>query len=273
MLNKKVRLIITAALSAALLLSGCGDSAAELVDETISESTVSQTSAETTTTTEATTAITTMTETTTETETEITTETETTQERELTPEEVNLMNDMPEIVFIKLYNYPYPNISKGYYIDKHGAMSYFEIEDEDVFDYRKIIYDSYSDPKKIEVTVDFSYMTDFCEEMKSSSTETSPDAVNEVTICNLYKALTGVNKDSTVKCWEDPDTVLHPQYGVYGIRSAENGDKEMILLREYGGIWNVSVDTAANDLFEQLNGIFPEIESEPDELPIMIDLE
>ena len=86
MLNKKVRLIITAALSAALILSGCGSSAAELVDETISESTVLQTSAETTTTTATTpetttatttaaTTTTTMTETTTKATTAATTET------------------------------------------------------------------------------------------------------------------------------------------------------------------------------------------------------
>ena len=89
MLNKKIRSIITAALSAALLLSGCGSSAAELVDETILESTVLQTSAETTTTTVTTTATTpettnaattaatttTMTETTTKATTAATTET------------------------------------------------------------------------------------------------------------------------------------------------------------------------------------------------------
>ncbi len=266
MFNRKVRLIITVALSTALLLSGCGSSTAELFDETILESTVLQTSAETTTTAEATTEATTAaitatttkttTETTTETKTETEAEIETTQERELTPEEVNLMNDMPEIVFVLSHSYwssskdEYSNI-RGFYITKNGEVKMYAFSDEEESKYTDII----------EVYDELENVT--CSDMifRAEGDKITQDDLNTVPISDLielYKKLLLVDNESKIKEEENAADAVYGHYELYGIRANQNSEKEFILLDGWGESFLINEDINAQEISNEIrSSIYP----------------
>ncbi len=241
MFNKKASLIITVALSTALLLSGCGNSTAELVDETILESTVLQTSAETTTTAEATTEATTAvitattTKTTTETKTETEAEIETTQERELTPEEVEIYDGMPDIVFVMSYQIDDDNIF-GCYVMKTGEIKLFDfrsIAPSEIYDV-KDVYDRLEEAgcERLEPRTEIYWSDEDYDERLI--TEDELNILSQDKIIGYYKRLLLIEGDAEYIKWGYVLDSYWGYYKLYGIKKNEQGVNECIILSGYG---------------------------------------
>ncbi len=235
MFKKKVRLIITVALSAALLLSGCDSSAAESVDETISESTVLQTSAETTTTTEATTEVTTATTTETTAETTTETETETTQKRELTPEEMEIYDGMLDIVFVMSYQKDDDNIF-GCYVMKTGEIKLFDfrpIAPDEIYDV-KDVYDRLEEAgcERLEPRTEIYWSDEDYDERLI--TEDELNILSQDEMIGYYKRLLLIKGDAEYIKWGYTLDSYWGYYKLYGIKKNEQCVNECILLRGYG---------------------------------------
>ncbi len=253
MFNKKASLIITAALSAALILSGCGNSTAELVDETILESTVLQTSAETTTTAEATTEATTAATTATAKETT----TETTQERELTPEEVEIYDGMPDIVFVMSYQIDDDNIF-GCYVMKTGEIK--------LFDFRSIAPDEIYDVKDVYDRLEEAG----CERLEPRSamhydihliTEDKLNHLSQYEMIGYYKRLLLIEGDAEYVKWGWTLDADGGYYKLYGIKENDQGDKECILLSGYGIDSEYEHSNSdARDMYADFRGLLPNLD-------------
>ena len=92
-------------------------------------------------------------------------------------------------------------------------------------------------------------------------------------IKEYYKILLNVDKNAVMKNSFDVSAVLHPQYGFYGIRFNDDGEQEMLTLREYGGEWSISTDSNADKLYEHIKSEFPLIADEKDNIPIWAEWE
>ncbi len=253
MFNKKVRLMTAMILSMTLLLSGCeGDT--ETASETTAEAAVSQTSGETATTAETTTEATTAATTATTTETE----TETTQERELTPEEVNLMNDMPDIVFI-LSHIGVENNSnlQGFFITKNGDIKMYSFDDSEWGKYIDIV-DLYDELESAVCTSMEFHGKKFANDNLDSA------VISQIKLIEQYDKLLLVNKNAEINEYGNPADVVCGYYNLYGIRTGQNGAEEFIYLNGWGDVYKVNTDEYVREICSDIitDNIFPKVDIE-----------
>ena len=262
-----------------VLLSGCSkaDEASVPVEETttttetITEATTATTTEPTTvttteatttepateTTTEATTATTTepATETTTESTTVTTTEpTTVTTEIALTPEELEIYNTMPDIVFVLSHCYyssskygKYSNI-RGVYVTRNGEMKMYAFSDEEEGKYRDIpkVYDNLKN-----VT---------CSELvfRQEGDEFTQDDLNTVSMSDLielYKNLMLVDKKAKIAESGNTTDAIYGMYKLYGIRVDKDGEKEIILLSGWGDDYYLNTDLYADEIAKNIKNI------------------
>ncbi|MGN0608674.1 MAG: hypothetical protein ACI4J6_05680 [Oscillospiraceae bacterium] len=249
MLKKVFALIISTAICLSLF-SGCGESAvgeAQTEEETTSATIAAQTSNEislTEITTEATTTITT--ETTLEITTEATSETtieatvtaeETTTERELTADEVELMNSMPDIVFVLSHCYYDTNIL-GFFVEKDGNVKLYDFRDREPEKYYNVL----DVLDELETVV--------CPEIELSGSVLKPEnlKISEVQMIEYYKILMQIDKNSEIINCENPTDSVDGYGELYGIRNNENGEREIITLTGWGDFYDFNSDPLAEEI-------------------------
>lgn len=270
MLLKKLKCIFlcTAMVLSGIMLSGCDSSSAELVDEITAEATASvtvetaktasETISETTTvtTTETVTEVTTTetateatTTTTTEADTEVLTEattaalpeittttrtettTETTQLLDLTPEELEVYNSMPDIVFVLSHCYDsasnseeWYSKSRGFYVKKNGDIKMFNFIKDDGY---------YDIPERFEEIENYT-----CSEMlyynRGIITQDDLDTVSIQVLIEQYEKLLLVDKSSKITKEDNVSSSYDGNFKLYGIRTVEKEMQEIILLSGWG---------------------------------------
>lgn len=232
--------------------------------ETTTEITTTETATEVTakTTTEANIEIPTPTETTvkiqTETTIESTTEapsetttettTETTQPINLTPEELEVYNSMPDIVFVLSHCYgrsdpnwgAYSNI-RGFYITKNGEVKMYKFSDEEERKYMDVakVYDELKN-----VTCSELVFRGEGDEITQSDLDTV--AISE--LIELYNKLLLVDEKSEFEEMENSNNALYGIYKLYGIRTNKNGKNEIILLSLKGDYYRTNKDMYAQEI-------------------------
>ncbi len=239
MFRKKIRRIFSIILAAGIsvsLLSACEKAESVPEETTSSETTVSETTAK------------------------------------YSDEELELMaQDMPEIVFVKVYYFDSEEkCTKGYYIKNDGTVNYFELENENVFDYRKIVKQDFSGVSRYKTVFDLSEVLKKSEAFEENTVSIEEKTIDTEELKEYYKTLLNVDKNAVMKNSFDVSAVLHPQYGFYGIRFNDDGEREMLTLREYGGEWSISTDSYAENVYNQLQNIFPLISAEDSRIPIWV---
>lgn len=233
-----------------VLLSGCSkaDEASVPVEETTT-TTETITEATTATTTEPTTVTTT--EATTATTTELTT---VTTEIALTPEELEIYNTMPDIVFVLSHCYyssskhgKYSNI-RGVYVTRNGEMKMYAFSDEEEGKYRDIpkVYDNLKN-----VT---------CSELvfRQEGDEFTQDDLNTVSMSDLielYKNLMLVDKKAKIAESGNTTDATYGMYKLYGIRVDKDGEKEIILLSGWGDDYYLNTDLYADEIAKNIKNI------------------
>lgn len=236
--------------------------------ETTTEITTTETATEVTakTTTEANIEIPTPTETTvkiqTETTIESTTEapsetttettTETTQPINLTPEELEVYNSMPDIVFVLSHCYDrsdprwgaYSNI-RGFYITKDGEIKMYEFSDEEERKYRDVtkVYDELEN---------VTYSELIFQAEKDEISQSDLDTVPMSDLIELYNKLLLVDEKSKFKEHTSYCDVEVGLYELYGIRTNKNGEKEFILLSTRGDYYLTSKDVYAQEVNDEV---------------------
>ncbi len=192
-----------------------------------------------------------------------------------TDEELNVLaENMPEIVFVKAYYHEgEEDCTKGYYIKNDGTVNNFELENENIFDYRKIANQKFIMESRYEKIFDLSEVLKQCEKLEENTVSTEEKIVDAEDLKGYYKMLLNVDENAVMKNSFDVSAVLHPQYGFYGIRFNDDGEQEMLTLREYGGEWSISTDSNADKLYEHIKSEFPLIADEKDNIPIWAEWE
>lgn len=205
---------------------------------------------EITTTTRTETTIETTTEAPSETTTETTTET--TQPLNLTPEELEVYNSMPDIVFVLSHCYglsdpnwgSYSNI-RGFYITKNGEVKMYAFSNEEESKYIDVaeVYDELEN-----VT---------CSELlfRGEGDEITQDDLDTVAISDLielYNKLLLVDEKSKFKQSNNYCDVVTGIYQLYGIRTNKNGGKEIILLSLRGDYYLTNKDIYAQEISDEV---------------------
>lgn len=195
----------------------------------------------------------TTTETTIETTTETTTETtaETTQSLNLTPEELEVYNSMPDIVFVLSHCYmsatrysKYTNI-RGFYITKDGEVKMYAFSDEE-------------ESKYIDVTKVYDELENVtCSELvfraeEDEITQSDLDTVAISDLIELYNKLLLVDEKSKFKQSDNYCDVSCGIYELYGIRTNKNGKKEVILLSLRGDYYLTNKDIYAQEISDEV---------------------
>ena len=221
MLNKKVRLIITAALSAALLLSGCGE-ASETVDETAAKT------AEKTFTDE---------------------------------ELDEMAKNMPEIVFVMSHHYDDTNILGCYVTNTGEMKLYDfrNIAPNEIYEIPDV-YDRLEEAACSEIYFPDSGWREEEGKIETTEGTIREDDLTTISadeLANSYKKLLLADKKYT--CIGIRPNTIQGNYEILGVRS-KNNDKEFFLLRAYGDNDDlISSDPYAAELYEWLCEKFPKI--------------
>lgn len=236
MLKKVFALIISTAICLPLF-SGCGESA---VGEAPAEEETTKITTETTseTTTEATT------------DTTVTAE-ETTTERKLTADEVELMNSMPDIVFVLSHHYNGENVA-GFFITNTGEMKMYDFRDREPGEYCNV------------VDVLNELESGVCSEIEFQRgiyKESDLAAVSKISLIDMYNKLLAVDKDSEIEMYGTPVDAVYGQYELYGVRNSSYDIKEAVFLYGWGNYFYENTDTYAQDIYWNKEKIFPGIES------------
>ncbi len=244
------------------MLSGCDSSSAELVDEITAEAitsvtaettkAASETISETTTvtTTETTTEVTekTAAESDTEVPSETAAEVQTETTNDLTPEELEVYNSMPDIVFVLSHTYyTYPNI-RGFYITKNGEIKMYAFSDEKEGVYTAVpeIYDELEN-----VTCSELSLFDGGHEI----TQDDLDTVAISGLIELYNKLLLVDEKSEFEEKNNYCDVVNGIFELYGIRTNKSGEKEIILLSLKGDYYLISEDIYAREISDEVYNI------------------
>ena len=241
-LNRILSTILSAIISITLL-SGCEKSESVTEGTTISEVTAATVTSTTTAVPE--TAL----ETTTEPTTTPIATSETTPEtaRELTAEELEIMNEMPEIVFVMSHHFSGENIN-GFYITKNGEVKMFDFKgQEEQVTYVPYVLDKLDDATCSEMIVNsYSGDTVKTEELKS---------VPEYKMVEYYKILLQIDKNSEIiQC----SSFVDAEYGYgdfYGIRKVDK-KTEIITLTGWGNAYNANKDELSSEL--NIVEVFPQ---------------
>lgn len=223
-----------------VLLSGCSkaDEASVPVEET-------------TTTTE------TITETTTEPTTITTTEpTTVTTEIALTPEEMEIYNTMPDIVFVLAHCYnmrsdEYSNI-RGFYVTKDGKVKMYAFSDEEPEKYRDI-FEVYDELENVTCS-EFYFEND-----EHVFKQDDLDTISKKHLIVQYQKLMLADKRSPIRGRNTYLDWIVGDYDLYGIRTKQDGTKEIIYLSGWGDYYYINTDTYADEIYKDLDNIFPNV--------------
>lgn len=204
---------------------------------------------EITTTTQTETTIETTTEAPSETTTETTTET--TQPLDLTPEELEVYNSMPDIVFVLSHCYmsatrysKYTNI-RGFYITQNGEVKMYAFSDEEESKYIDVteIYDELEN-------VTCSELVFRAEEDEITQSDLDTVAISD--LIELYNKLLLVDEKSEFEKSNSYCDVSCGIYELYGIRTNKNGEKEIILLSLRGDYYLTNKDIYAQEVSDEV---------------------
>lgn len=165
----------------------------------------------------------------------------TTAEYELTEEDLQLLDSMPEIVFITSHYYFDENI-KGYFITNEGEIK--------MYDFRNIAPDETYDLLEVMDRLD----TAVCTEIDEFKAEDLCD-ISKIDLIKYYKLLLDIKSNETIPCESYLDVVSG--FGCfYGIRN--NGeDEEIITLNGWGNCYyeNTDINASLIDCFDLFPGL------------------
>lgn len=182
---------------------------------------------------------------------------ETTTERKLTSEEIELINNMPDIVFVLSHKWSYSsqcedysNI-RGFYITKSGEIKMYAFSDDEPNKYVSVIdvFDELED--------------NVCSEFNYNGlifTQDSLDIVSKVKLAEQYENLLLVDKTAEIEQWDNPTDSINGYFCLYGVRTIGEDSKEIIFLSGWGDTLYKNTDMNAKEIYENIEDIFPDLE-------------
>ena len=163
---------------------------------------------------------------------------------DLTPEELEVYNSMPDIVLVLSHTYDtYPNI-RGFYITKNGEIKMYAFSDkkEGVYTAVPEIYDELEN-----VTC-----SEFLFGAGNEITQDDLDTVAISDLIELYNKLLRVDEKSEFEEKNNYCDEVCGIYELYGIRTNKNGGKEIILLSLSGDYFLISEDIYAREISDEI---------------------